>query len=176
MLASAALVAGAAACNSGSGSAGSPDSSGTAASSDPPVTPAEPLRFYPVVRESQGTCPAGKASYIRDGHSDSCLRLAAPALTVTQLRSARATQIEGGTWAVQIVLRPADRARFGTLTKKLSTNQSPRNKLALVLGTAPGGRLLTAPVVMSQISTGSVQITGGFTKSSAQRLVHDLGA
>lgn len=175
LLASACLITGAAACTSGGDPTRSTTHSGATVSPAARATPDEPLQFRPVLSVSTGSCPTGKASYIRDGQDGSCVRLAAPALTVTQLRSVHATRIQGGTWAVQVVLQPADRARFTTLTTKLTRKRPPRNQLAMVLGTTADRRLLTAPSVQSPIATGSLQITGGLTRSSAQRLVHDLG-
>jgi len=174
-LASAGLITAAAACATSSGAGAPPASSGVSTSSAAPATPSKPLQFSAVLGVSTGSCPTAKASYIVDARDGSCLRLAAPAVTVTHVRSAQATQLEGGAWAVQIVLQPTDQARFRALTEKLSRQPRPRNQLALVLGTAPGARLLTAPVVQSPITTGRLQITGGLTKSTAQRLVSDLG-
>ena len=65
--------------------------------------------------------------------------------------------------------------RFRALTKRLSRKSQPQDQLALVLGTAPNARLLSAPYVQSPIDGGRLQITGGFTKSSAQQVVRDLG-
>ncbi|MEU1668352.1 hypothetical protein ABZ547_33175 [Streptomyces sparsogenes] len=145
------------------------------------VVSGPPLRFLPVEREEPGPCPSGAADAYQDtptGRSgqagQSCLHVApAAGMTVRETKGARATydnQSSQG-YVVIVDLRSADAARFGQLTGRLAQQQSPRNRLAMVRG----DKLLSAPVVSAAISGGKIQISGSFTRESAERLARDLG-
>lgn len=139
------------------------------------TAPAKPLAFRPVLGETQGACPTGKDGYLADNSDGSCLHLGAPSLTVHRLKDAQAVKTDQGVWTVDLTLNDADAARFGRLTSELSQHTEPSNRVALVVGSGPSARVLSAPEVMSSIDTGTLRITGHFTKSSARQLVRDLG-
>ncbi|KUJ66930.1 hypothetical protein ACZ90_31345 [Streptomyces albus subsp. albus] len=133
-----------------------------------------PLRFLPVATVTQGAC-AGDAGFTLGSGSDaSCLgTVEQGGMRVTQLKSAKAAYDPGSTqggWRIEIELGSRDAAAFAQLTRELSTRTAPGNQLAIVRGE----RALSAPAVLSAITGGKMQISGGFNRSEAERLAHDL--
>jgi preprotein translocase subunit SecD len=76
----------------------------------------------------------------------------------------------GGTAEIQVALNDAGTAALSTMTTDLAGKASPQSQLAVYVH----GRVQSAPTVMAPITTGSVTITGDFTKAQAQQIVDGL--
>lgn len=139
---------------------------------------AEPLHLALVEREEPGACPQDAA--VRSGYPDatarSCLFLAAGApsrMTVDRLASVEYVYdaANGSGHLVNMKLSPGDARKFTELSAKAAAREAPRNRIAMV----QNGRVVSAPVVMEPITGGTVQVSGNFTRETAQRLARDLG-
>lgn len=73
-------------------------------------------------------------------------------------------------WAVNLTFKPDAAKVFLDATTKLSTQQEPMNRFAIVLD----GKSISAPTVSKPIPGGSAEITGNFNQGSAQRLANLL--
>ncbi|WKX70820.1 hypothetical protein [Streptomyces sp. XD-27] len=158
---------------------GQPDATGSGpAPSTPRPVRGGPLRFVAVAQERPGACAAESATSFTDEASGSCLTVAsgdggADGMRVTGTLSSEASyDAENGSgWTVKIKLTSGDAKRFADLTGRLAGRTPPANRLAVVRG----NELLSAPSVATAITGGEVQISGGFTRESAERLARDLG-
>ncbi|GAA2114795.1 SecDF P1 head subdomain-containing protein [Actinomadura alba] len=128
-----------------------------------------PLGIQQVTEVTPGACTDGSGVPAFDGTE--CYRLA-PGMTVTRVeRIEAALSPNGGSgWHVQIDLVPADGTAFGSLTRQVAGEQSPRNQLALVVD----GRVVSAPAVQEAITGGQVQISSNFSRQEAERLVRQM--
>lgn len=72
----------------------------------------------------------------------------------------------GGGWTVNLDFTSAGSAKFAGVTGKLAGQTAPGNQFAIVVD----GDVLSAPAVQEAITGGKAQITGGFTRESAQNL------
>jgi hypothetical protein len=101
-----------------------------------------------------------------------CFGLAPTAMTLLP-KSAQAIEDATQGWTIQITLDDQDRSAFGQLTQRVTTQQQPRNQLAIVFD----GKVLSAPVIQQSITGGQFQITGGskaFTADEARTLAAEL--
>ncbi|WP_431043934.1 SecDF P1 head subdomain-containing protein [Streptomyces sp. P1-3] len=147
-------------------------------SSSPRAVRGGPLRFVAVEQERPGACATESATSFTDEASGSCLTVAsggggADGMLVTGTLSSEAKyDAENGSgWIVNIELTSGDAKRFADLTGRLAGRTPPANQLAVIRG----HELLSAPSVLTAITGGKVQISGSFTRESAERLAHDLG-
>jgi preprotein translocase subunit SecD len=83
----------------------------------------------------------------------------------TALKSAIASKGRQDYWQVDFSLTPEGTKRFAEIT-----GQNIGKRLAIVID----GRLMTAPVILTQITLGKGQITGNFTKQEAKDLASKL--
>ncbi|MEU9059327.1 protein translocase subunit SecD [Streptomyces sp. NPDC048430] len=74
-----------------------------------------------------------------------------------------------GIWLVSMEFTDKGSKKFQTITKKLSTQQSPQNQFAISLD----GEVVSAPQVNEALS-GSAEISGSFTQQSAEDLANVL--
>ncbi|WP_329035544.1 protein translocase subunit SecD [Streptomyces sp. NBC_00178] len=74
-----------------------------------------------------------------------------------------------GIWLVSMEFTDKGSKKFQTITKKLSTQQSPQNQFAIALD----GEVVSAPQVNEALS-GSAEISGSFTQQSAESLANVL--
>ncbi|MFI2781622.1 protein translocase subunit SecD [Streptomyces sp. ALB3] len=74
-----------------------------------------------------------------------------------------------GIWLVSMEFTDKGSKKFQTITKKLSTQQSPQNQFAISLD----GEVVSAPQVNETLS-GSAEISGSFTQQSAEDLANVL--
>ncbi|MFE6039736.1 protein translocase subunit SecD [Streptomyces sp. NPDC056452] len=74
-----------------------------------------------------------------------------------------------GIWLVSMEFTDKGSKKFQTITKKLSTQQSPMNQFAISLD----GEVVSAPQVNETLS-GSAEISGSFTQQSAEDLANVL--
>ncbi|MFI1850566.1 SecDF P1 head subdomain-containing protein [Streptomyces sp. NPDC020480] len=167
-----------------SGASASGDGGGAAVGG---VVSGPPLLLLPVTREDPGPCPSGAtdaytytpteqtgATGQADQAAQFCLHVDPDAgMTVRRTKSVKASldqQYSQG-FVVDIDLDSADAARFGELTGKVAQRQSPQNRIAMVRG----GKVLSAPSVLSAITGGEVRISGTFDRDEAEQLARDLG-
>ncbi|QKW08901.1 hypothetical protein HUT18_23485 [Streptomyces sp. NA04227] len=141
------------------------------------VAPQGTLRFVRVVAVDTGACPADKGPEEFTGTDGrECLTVdsgADTAMEVERLESVAASyRAESAGWTVSMSFNSRDAERFRALSAKVSGSAPPNNRVATLLG----DRLLSAPAVLSVISGGKVEISGGLTKEKAERLAYDLGA
>jgi preprotein translocase subunit SecD len=75
-----------------------------------------------------------------------------------------------GQYAVDLTFNDAGKTAFGNVTKRLFPLTAPRNQFAVTID----GYIITAPAIQAVITTGTAQITGGFTSDSANALSNQL--
>src|SRR5262249_20581611 len=96
--------------------------------------------------------------------SDTKFRLGPPVVTPGDLMSATADKVGSG-WAVNVALDPAGTAAVASETHGLFGEQ-----LAMLVD----GLVVPAPFVQDPITTGKLQIAGGFTEAIAKSLASQL--
>ncbi len=131
----------------------------------------EAVQFRPVLTAEQGDCtatppPSGTAC---DSEGNRYL------LGKVELDGAHVTEVEAAAgqdtaWVVNLRLDDEGSKSFARLTSELATKTSPQNQLAIVVD----GRVVSAPVVMSPITGGQVQISSKFTQQDAEKLASDI--
>lgn len=128
-----------------------------------------PVELRQVTAETPGACSAGGAPSA-DGRF--CYRLGR-GMTVRRVADID-PQIGTGSaqWTVVIKLDEADRPAFADLTTAVSRQapNTPARKIAIVVG----GRVVSAPEVQSPIPGGDVQISGDYTRQTAEALVRQI--
>lgn len=75
-----------------------------------------------------------------------------------------------GQWAVNLTFNEAGTKAFGDATTRLSGLTGDQNRFAIVLD----GKSISAPSTNEAITTGTAQITGNFTQTSAKALADQL--
>lgn len=75
-----------------------------------------------------------------------------------------------GQYAVDLTFNDSGKTRFAAVTKRLYPLTAPRNQFAVTID----GYIITAPAIQAVITTGTAQITGGFTNTSANALANQL--
>ncbi|MFF8536990.1 hypothetical protein ACN6K9_002080 [Streptomyces sp. SAS_267] len=77
-----------------------------------------------------------------------------------------------GGWLVRLRFDSVGAREFAALTGGLSVNTPPQNQMAIVLD----GAVISAPSVNQQLGGGTAEISGSFTRESAERLAVTLGS
>ncbi|MDF9816452.1 hypothetical protein [Streptomyces sp. SPB162] len=99
--------------------------------------------------------------------------LGAAALTGRDVTSAKASlDAQTGAWIVNLEFTSAGGAKFAQLTGTLSQQLPPANLLGILLDR----KVLSAPSVSSSITGGKVQISGNFTRTSAEDLAAQISS
>ncbi|MEN9706872.1 MAG: hypothetical protein RIS31_438 [Actinomycetota bacterium] len=75
-----------------------------------------------------------------------------------------------GQYAVDLTFNSAGKTAFGNVTKRLFPLTAPRNQFAVTID----GYIITAPAIQAVITSGTAQITGGFTSESSTALANQL--
>ncbi|WP_338089862.1 protein translocase subunit SecD [Nonomuraea basaltis] len=89
----------------------------------------------------------------------------------TDIDTATAGIQQGTTeWVVQLDFKSKGAGAWGDLTTQAYNSQEPRNKVAVVLD----GVVITAPNIISPITGGRAEITGGFDQISSTNLADQL--
>jgi preprotein translocase subunit SecD len=90
------------------------------------------------------------------------------ALAGAEVRTATAAfdSAGGSGWLVDLSFTPAGSARFAEITTTQSQKTQPADELAIVVD----GEVVSAPAINSPITGGQAQISGSFTRDSAQAL------
>jgi hypothetical protein len=102
----------------------------------------------------------------------SCYGLGPAAMTFVP-KAARAVNDATLGWLVQIALDNRDRTAFAQLTRRLVSENEPKNQLAIVFD----GKVLSAPTIEESIANGVFDITGGttaFTQDQALTIAGDF--
>ncbi len=76
----------------------------------------------------------------------------------------------GTSWYVNLNLDPQGTKLFGQLTASIAKQAPPANLLAIVVH----GEVAAAPAVQSAITGGEVQISGGYTRDTAEALAKKI--
>jgi len=131
----------------------------------------EAVQFRPVLKAEQGDCTATPAPSDTACDSEGNRYL----LGKVELDGAHVTEVEAAAgqdtaWVVNLRLDDEGSKSFARLTTDLATKPTPQNQLAIVVG----GRVISAPVVMSPIIGGQVQISSKFTRQDAEKLASDI--
>ncbi|MCX4992170.1 MULTISPECIES: hypothetical protein [unclassified Streptomyces] len=93
------------------------------------------------------------------------------AMDGAQVASAEAAHDERRSgWTVRLDFDSVGTKRFAALTAELSANQAPQNQFAIVLD----GAVISAPSVSQSLGGGQAEISGGFTRESAEQLAVTL--
>jgi preprotein translocase subunit SecD len=77
---------------------------------------------------------------------------------------------QGTSWYVNLNLDPEGTKLFGELTASIAKQEPPANLLAIVVH----GEVAAAPAVQSAITGGEVQISGGYTRDTAEALAKKI--
>ncbi|TDO58207.1 hypothetical protein EV651_110242 [Kribbella sp. VKM Ac-2571] len=77
---------------------------------------------------------------------------------------------QGTSWYVNLNLDPEGTKLFGELTASIAKQEPPANLLAIVVH----GEVAAAPAVQSAITGGQVQISGGYTRDTAEALAKKI--
>jgi hypothetical protein len=134
-----------------------------------PVRLGSPIQFRQVNKIDETACPPGSHG-LPGTATPTCYHLTRIGMTVSELQSARIAELAPAGDVVIIRLMPADRARFGALTQKLTGLPTPRCQVAIIVG----GRVIAAPVAETAVFDGMVQLGGFTTRSQADRVLQDL--
>ncbi|MFI9102492.1 preprotein translocase subunit SecD [Streptomyces fildesensis] len=78
----------------------------------------------------------------------------------------------GNGWTINLVLTSAGGAKFAELTGRLSQQSAPANQIGIMLDR----QVISAPSVSQSITGGQVQISGNFTRTSAQDLAAQISS
>ena len=76
----------------------------------------------------------------------------------------------GNAWTVLLTFNGEGTAKFGALTKRVTSLPTPQNQVAIVLD----GLVVSAPRINEAIPSGNAQITGSFTQTQATDLANVL--
>ncbi|WRZ93979.1 hypothetical protein OHB54_36015 [Streptomyces sp. NBC_01007] len=118
-------------------------------------------------QDSVVACGAdGSASSLRTKYL-----LGPTAVDGSRVASAKAVRDQQtGNWIVRLDFDSAGTRRFSALTGDLSGNTAPRNQFAIVLD----GTVISAPSVSQRLGGGTADISGSFTRESAEQLAATL--
>ncbi|MFE3517423.1 protein translocase subunit SecD [Streptomyces sp. NPDC059166] len=161
-----------------SGSAsGSADPSGSAAATPDPATAALQKKFTALdCTDKSARAKAGDGVKPEDptvacsSEGDAKYLLGPAEVSGTDVDDAKAQfDQQRGIWIVSMDFTDKGSKKFQTITKKLSTQQSPQNQFAISLD----GEVVSAPQV-NQTLSGSAEISGSFTQQSAEDLANVL--
>ncbi|MFE9876888.1 hypothetical protein [Streptomyces sp. NPDC005784] len=89
---------------------------------------------------------------------------------VASAKALRDQQI--GNWTVRLDFDSVGARQFSALTGDLSINTAPQNQFAIVLD----GAVISAPSVSRRLGGGTADISGSFTRESAEQLAATLGS
>ncbi|MCM2425395.1 preprotein translocase subunit SecD [Streptomyces sp. RKAG337] len=78
----------------------------------------------------------------------------------------------GNGWTINLVLTSAGGTKFAELTRRLSQQSAPANQIGIMLDR----QVISAPSVSQSITGGEVQISGNFTRTSAQDLAAQISS
>lgn len=137
--------------------------------------PSDPtaVEFRRVLSAKAGTCPTpapdGTACDAK-GMRYTLGKVELDGSNVTEVKSGIQQGSTTGGWYVGLTLDDEGTKLFAQLTSSLSRETPPANQLAIVVR----GQVVTAPTVQSAIAGGKIEISGGYTRDSAEQLVGEI--
>jgi preprotein translocase subunit SecD len=138
--------------------------------SSPRTKPADPaaVEFRRVLTAAQGTCPTPAPEGTACDAQGMRYTLGKAELDGRNVAQVKAAQREDGRagWYVGLTLDDDGARRFEQLTSEVSKNPPPTNQLAIVVR----GQVVAAPSVQSAIAGGQVEISGSYTRKTAEEL------
>ncbi|MFL5737383.1 MAG: protein translocase subunit SecD [Actinomycetota bacterium] len=138
-----------------------PTTSATSSQPAPDCTP-QALEDKPVTFVSQNGATKYKLS-----------KVLVPGDAISKATAVFNTGTSGQTgWQIDFTMTPSGAKTFSDVTGNLVSQATPENELAIVLDQ----KVISAPAVQGQITTGSGQITGSFTEQRAKDLATVLNA
>jgi preprotein translocase subunit SecD len=151
------------------------DGKSTAHETPPARTkPSDPkaVEFRRVLTAKAGTCPTPAPAGTACDDNGTVYRLGKVELDGSHVSDVKAGyQTSSGTyWYVSLGLDSEGAKLFGRLTASLAKQQPPANLLAIVVH----GKVVAAPSVQSEISGGQIQISGSYTRESAEALAKQI--
>jgi hypothetical protein len=149
-------------------------SDGKPASPSVRTKPSDPaaVEFRRVLTVKPGTCPtpapAGTACDAK-GMRYTLGKVELDGSNVTEVKTG-IQENNGGNWYVGLTLDTEGTKLFAQLTTALAKQTAPANQLAIVVH----DQVVTAPSVMSPITAGKIEISGGYTRDSAEELATEI--
>ena len=132
--------------------------------------PSDPtaVEFRRVLTAKPGTCPTPAPSGTGCDDKGTRYTLGKVELNGSNVSEVKAAIQENGAggWYVGLTLDAEGAEQFEQLTGAVAQQQPPANQLAIVVH----GQVVAAPSVQSAISGGQIQISGSYTRDTAQEL------
>ncbi|MGW7686620.1 SecDF P1 head subdomain-containing protein [Kribbella sp. NPDC054772] len=133
--------------------------------------PSDPtaVEFRRVLTAKPGICPSPTPSGVSCDDKGTAYTLGKVELDGSNVSEVKADMQQGSTtgqWYVALNLDPEGTKRFAQLTASLAQQQPPANQLAIVVH----DQVVAAPSVQSAIPGGKIQISGSYTRESAEEL------
>jgi preprotein translocase subunit SecD len=143
----------------------------TPAARTKPSDPAA-VEFRRVLAAKPGTCPTPASAGTACDDKGTRYTLGKVELNGSNVSEVKAAIQENGAggWYVGLTLDAHGAKLFEQLTAALAQQQSPANQLAIVVH----GQVVAAPAVQSAIPGGKVQISGSYTRETAQQLADKI--
>ncbi|RZU14248.1 hypothetical protein EV645_5114 [Kribbella rubisoli] len=132
--------------------------------------PSDPtaVEFRRVLSAKPGTCPSPTPAGTSCDDKGTVYTLGKVELDGSNVSEVKAAMQENGAgWSIGLTLDSKGAILFEQLTAALAKELPPKNQLAIVVR----GQVVTAPAVQSPISGGKLEISGGYTRDSAEELV-----
>ncbi|MEU3462258.1 hypothetical protein ABZ721_20270 [Streptomyces sp. NPDC006733] len=143
--------------------------------SDATVPPALQARYaaYDCKAPAAGPAAAPEAPTVACDKTPVKYVLGPAALTGRDVTSAKAQlDPQSAAWIVNLELTTAGGAKFAQVTGALAQQQAPANQIGIMLDRA----IVSAPSVAQSITGGKVQISGNFTRASAEDLAAQISS
>ncbi|MFI5696496.1 SecDF P1 head subdomain-containing protein [Kribbella sp. NPDC051586] len=132
--------------------------------------PSDPtaVEFRRVLSAKPGTCPSPTPAGVSCDDKGTAYTLGKVELDGSNVSEVKAAiqQDGAGGWYVGLTLDSKGAQLFEQLTATLAKQTPPANQLAIVVR----GQVVTAPTVQSAIAGGKIEISGGYTRDSAEGL------
>ncbi|WP_410789578.1 SecDF P1 head subdomain-containing protein [Kribbella sp. C-35] len=144
--------------------------------SPPPARtkPSDPkaVEFRRVLTSKPGKCPTPSPSGTACDDQGNVYTLGKVELDGSNVSEVKAgyDPAMGTSWYVNLNLDPEGTKLFGQLTASIAKQEPPANLLAIVVH----GEVAAAPAVQSAITGGQVQISGGYTRDTAEALAKKI--
>jgi preprotein translocase subunit SecD len=136
--------------------------------------PSDPtaVEFRRVLTSKPGTCPSPAPAGTACDDKGTVYTLGKVELDGSHVSEVKAgyQTASTGYWYVNLNLDAEGAKLFGQLTASLAQQTPPANLLAIVVR----GHVVAAPAVQSAIPGGQVQISGSYTRESAEALAHQI--
>ncbi|MFD7159845.1 hypothetical protein ACFV9C_34980 [Kribbella sp. NPDC059898] len=136
--------------------------------------PSDPkaVEFRRVLTSKPGTCPTPARDGTACDDKGIVYTVGKVELDGSHVSEVKAGYSAGGSsyWYVSLDLDPEGTKIFGELTASLAKQDPPANQLAILVH----GQVVTAPSVQSAIPGGKIQISGTYTRETAEALAKKI--